>query len=438
MLRILELEEAKASILKRRRSPELEYPHALLEGIERIFGKSATPETAVAQILSSVRAAGQSALIRWAKVIDSHESETFAVPRERWVEAAQELSPDIRDAMRTAVDRVRAFHEMQPYRSWMTEELGGRLGQRVTPINRVGVYVPGGTAPLPSSLIMSAIPARVAGVNEIIVCTPPSPSDSILAAAHLCEADGLYEIGGAQAIGAMAYGTEEISAVDKIVGAGNLFVTLAKQQVYGIVGLDGLAGPTETMVVADASADPAWVAADLLAQAEHDPLASAILLTTDPELAAAVQAEVATRIEHLSRAEIITQSLENNGGIVITPDLVTAAELANSYAAEHLCLSVSDPEALSEQIQNAGGLFMGEHSFEVLGDYVAGPSHIMPTGGTARFASPLNVLDFVKISSIIALDKGTSRLLSPLAARFAELEGLSAHRAAAKDRQEAS
>jgi histidinol dehydrogenase len=371
-------------------------------------------------------------------LIDGFEAETFGVPKERWVDALVALPPEIRDALNTAVDRVQAFHEMQPIRSWTTKELGGRLGQRVTPIERVGVYVPGGTAPLPSSLIMSAVPARVAGVKEIIVCTPPDPADAILAAAHLCDVDALYQIGGAQAIGAMAYGTEEIAAVDKIVGAGNLFVTLAKQRVYGIVGLDGLAGPTETMVIADASANPAWVAADLLAQAEHDPLASAILLTTDRELAVAVQAEVAARIENLSRAEIITHSLADNGGIVITPDLLTAAQVADSYAAEHLCLSVSDPEALAEQIQHAGGFFIGEHSFEVLGDYVAGPSHIMPTGGSARFASPLNVLDFVKITSIIALDRGTSRLLSPLAARIAELEGLTAHAAAARDRQETS
>ncbi len=283
--------------------------------------------------------------------------------------------------------------------------MGGRLGQRVTPIERVGIYVPGGTAPLPSSLLMSVIPAQVAGVRSIMVCTPPNPHPSILAAAYLCGIDQVYQVGGAQAIAALTFGTESIPKVDKIVGAGNLFVTLAKQQVYGTVGLDGLAGPTETVVVADFSAKPAWVAADLLAQAEHDVLASAILLTPERSLAEAVQLEVARQMETLSRSEIIAQSLAVRSGIVLTPDLETACLLASDYAAEHTCLAVADPQKMAPLISNAGGLFLGEYSFEVLGDYVAGPSHVMPTGGTARFASPLNVMDFVKISSIIALDE---------------------------------
>jgi histidinol dehydrogenase len=309
--------------------------------------------------------------------------------------------------------------------------MGGRLGQRVTPIERVGVYVPGGTAPLPSSLLMSVIPAQVAGVHTIVVCTPPNPPPVILAAAFLCGIDQVYQVGGAQAIAALTFGTESVPKVDKIVGAGNLFVTLAKQQVYGTVGLDGLAGPTETVVVADKSARPAWVAADLLAQAEHDVLASAILLTPERRLAEAVQAEVAHQMENLSRAEIIAQSLTNRSGIVLTPDLETACALASEYAAEHTCLAVADPEKWASSIPNAGGLFLGEHSFEVLGDYVAGPSHVMPTGGTARFASPLNVMDFVKISSIIALDETTGRELSQLAATIARAEQLTGHAAAA-------
>jgi histidinol dehydrogenase len=232
----------------------------------------------------------------------------------------------------------------------------------------------------------------------------------------------------------MAFGTQSIPCVDKIVGAGNLFVTLAKQQVYGIVGLDGLAGPTETVVVADGTANPAWVAADLLAQAEHDVLASAILLTPDRQLAEAVQVQVARQMENLSRAEIIAQSLESQGGIVLTPDIETAARLADEYAPEHMCLSVADPVGLSRQIRNAGGLFLGEGSFEVLGDYIAGPSHVMPTGGTARFASPLNVMDFVKINSIVALDSQTSETLSRMAAEIASVEKLTAHETAARFR----
>ncbi len=229
----------------------------------------------------------------------------------------------------------------------------------------------------------------------------------------------------------MAFGTESVPQVDTIVGAGNLFVTFAKQQVYGIVGLDGLAGPTETMVIADQSANPVWVASDLLAQAEHDLLASAILLTPSLDLAQAVQREMNLQVKNLSRAEIILHSLENKGGAVITPDLSTAANLANAYAPEHLCLVVEDPFVLAESIKNAGGLFLGDHSFEVLGDYVAGPSHIMPTGGTARFASPLNVMDFVKISSLIALDPKTGAKLSPIAAQIARIESLTAHASSA-------
>ena len=319
--------------------------------------------------------------------------------------------------------------------------MGGILGQRVTPLRRVGVYVPGGTAPLPSSLLMSVIPAQVAGVQEIVVATPParssgrdggSVSAAILAAAHVAGIETIYTLGGAQAIAALAFGVESIPGVDKIVGPGNLFVTLAKQQVYGLVGIDGLYGPTETLVIADDSADPAWVAADLLAQAEHDVLATAILLTASRDLAQAVQYEAGRQLEQLNRGEIIAASLENQGGIVLTADLDEAARLADAFAPEHLCLDVADPPALARKIRSAGGFFFGGHSFEVLGDYVAGPSHTMPTGGTARFASPLNVLDFVRINSIVALDAATAAQLSGAAEVIAAAEQLTAHAAAAR------
>ena len=316
--------------------------------------------------------------------------------------------------------------------------MGGVLGQRFTPIRRAGVYVPGGTAPLPSSLLMTAIPAQVAGVPEIIVATPPGRPhgqipDVILAAAAVAGIKTVYAIGGALAVAAMTYGTETVPRVDKIVGPGNLFTTLAKQQLYGIVGIDGVYGPTETAVVADESADPAWVAADLLAQAEHDVLASAILFTPSRDLAEAVQVEAARQMEFLSRADIITQALSFRGGIVLVDDLDQACRLASDYAAEHTCLAVGEEfqQACAAAIPNAGGLFIGERSFEVLGDYVAGPSHTMPTGGTARFASPLNVLDFMKISSIVQLDAETSAKLSPFAARIARSEELTAHENAA-------
>jgi histidinol dehydrogenase len=273
-------------------------------------------------------------------------------------------------------------------------------------------------------------------VQEIVVCTPPGKPGGdvppvILAAASVVGVGKVFRLGGAQAIAAMAFGTESVPRVDKIVGPGNLFVTLAKQQVFGLVGLDGLAGPTETVVVADDSANPAWVAADLLAQAEHDPLAAAILLTPSRKLAEAVQVEAAHQLESLSRSDIIAQSLANRSGIVLTPDLATAVRLADEFAPEHLCLSVETPSQWIDQITSAGGLFIGERSFEVLGDYVAGPSHVMPTGGTARFASPLNVLDFVRLTSLIALDAATASTLSPVAARLARAESLTAHENAA-------
>ena len=435
-MQIYSVAQAKQTILKRRSLNRTEYSPITLSRTEEYFGAGVTPPQAVEIILRSVEEEGDQALQKWSALLDRYDGESLEISRKECQHAWQMLAPNLQEAMRAAADRIRRFHENQPIRGWITDQMGGQLGQRITPIERVGVYVPGGTAPLPSSLLMSVIPAQVAGVKNILVCTPPEPHPSILAAAALCGVDRVFQIGGAQAIAALAFGTETVPRVDKIVGAGNLFVTLAKQQLFGVVGMEGLAGPTETMVIADRTADPGWVAADLLAQAEHDVQASAILLTPDPELATAVQAQVLARTQVLSRREIILASIDNAGGIVITESLEQAASLANDYAAEHLCLSVENPQALMEKINNAGGFFLGDHSFEVLGDYVAGPSHIMPTGGTARFASPLNVLDFVKISSVIGLDTATAQPLSTIAADLADLEGLTAHAAAARARLE--
>jgi len=431
MLKIFTVEEARSSLLRRDSLGSMRYPETILKRTESLFGSGVTPPMAVGQILESVRQEGDEALRSWSRLLDRAELEEFAVPAEKLRAAYDSLDPALSQALHMAAERIRRFHQYQPLPNWETREMGGRLGQRATPIERVGVYVPGGTAPLPSSLLMSVIPAQVAGVKKIVVCTPPNPHPTILAAAHLCGLETVFQLGGAQAIAALTYGSQSVPRVDKIVGAGNLFVTLAKQQVYGIVGLDGLAGPTETLVVADHTAKAEWVAADLLAQAEHDVLASAILLTPERSLAQAVQAAAAQQIETLSRAEIMSVSLAHRSGIVITPDLQTACELASEYAAEHTCLAVEDPQALADLIPNAGGLFLGEHSFEVLGDYVAGPSHIMPTNGTARFASPLNVLDFIKITSLIALDDESGQALSLSAARIARAEQLTAHAAAA-------
>ena len=434
MLKIFDLQTARDTLLRRIPLNKTQYPPRLVASVEQRFGKGVTPEAAVAQILTSVQEEGDAALVRWSQALDGVSLEEFQVPEAAIQAAAQEMEPALTQALEYAAGRIRQFHARQPVPSWETREMGGILGQRFTPIERVGVYVPGGSAPLPSSLLMSVIPAQVAGVPKIVVCTPPNPHPSILAAAKICGIDEIYQIGGAQAIAALAFGTESVPRVYKIVGAGNLFVTLAKKQVYGTVGLDGLAGPTETMIIADQSANPAWIAADLLAQAEHDVLASAILLTPNRPLADAVLVEVCRQLEKLSRADILAQSLSTQSGIVMVPDLDTAAEVANDYGAEHLCLSVVDPGGLAARIGNAGGFFLGDHSFEVLGDYVAGPSHIMPTSGTARFASPLNVLDFVKINSLVALDPLIAAELAPIAARIARAESLSAHAAAAEFR----
>jgi histidinol dehydrogenase len=450
MLKIYDVENARQTVLRRRdmTMPD-EVPEPVRGGIRRVFGEELTPEEAVARILADVRERGDEALRHWTALTDNLVLDdsfdrlrtSFEVPTEALGAAYDALPTELAEALTLAAGRIHDFHTRQPVPSWTTTAMGGTLGQRAVPLRRVGVYVPGGTAPLPSSLLMAVIPARVAGVDEVFVCTPPGKPDGrvpdiTLAAAHVAGVDRLFRLGGAQAIGALAYGTATVPRVDKVVGAGGLFTALAKRQVYGQVGLDGLYGPTETVVVADDAANPAWVAADLLAQAEHDALATAILLTPSRRLAEAVQTEVARQVENLSRADVVVASLAGQGGAVVTPDLETAVRLADDFAPEHLCLSVREPEAWAGRVRNAGGLFLGEHSFEVLGDYVAGPSHIMPTGGTARFSSPVNVLDFVKIVNVIGLDADTAARLCPAAARIADAESLTAHAAAARSRTE--
>ncbi|MCA9958876.1 MAG: histidinol dehydrogenase [Anaerolineales bacterium] len=440
MIEIFSVEEAQKTILRREMALEPAVPPALQASLDRLFGRGATPETAVSHILRDVRQKGDAALRDWTLKIDGVQLGSLLVGGLDRESAGQHISVSLYEALQQAARRIRQFHELQPLPNWTTNEMGGTLGQRVTPIQRVGVYVPGGTAPLPSSLLMAVIPAQVAGVPEIVVATPPGKdgkvADVILAAAQICGIETIYTLGGAQAVAALAFGTESVRRVDKIVGAGGLFTTLAKRQVYGMVGIDGLYGPTETAVVADDTANPAWVAADMLAQAEHDVLATAILFTPSRELGTAVQLEIARQLEDLSRAEIIAQSLSGRGGIILTADMDEACQLASAFAAEHTCIAAANPAAYMGKIPNAGGLFVGERSFEVLGDYVAGPSHVMPTSGTARFASPLNVLDFVKISSVIELDDVTSAQISPAAARIATAEGLWGHAAAARKRLE--
>ena len=447
MLKIYNRSEAEQTILKRAPLDLMAVPESILERNEKVFGERISPAEAVRRILEDVRLHGDEALHRWNERLDGVKGANFRVSGEAAQKAWKRLPANLQQALQESAQRIEAFHRSQPVTSWITQQGGGTLGQLVRPIQSVGLYIPGGSAPLPSTVLMSAIPARVAGVERVVMVTPPGREgqgvpDVIFAAAALAGVDEIYTLGGAQAIAALAYGSESIKKVDKIFGPGNLFVTLAKQQVYGIVGIDGLAGPTETMVIADDSANPAWVAADLLAQAEHDVLASAILLTPSLPLAEAVQVEVARQIEGdkeqagLPRASIIAESLSGRSGIVLTADLEEAFELANTFAPEHLALSVQDAWAWVEKVHHAGGVFIGEHSFEVLGDYIAGPSHVMPTGGSARFASPLNVWDFVHLISLVALDAHSAQHLSLLAAELAHSESLEAHARAAMKRVE--
>jgi histidinol dehydrogenase len=446
VIRIFDAGEARATILRRQPWEDQELPARLLDGIERIFGERISAQEAVSRVLRDIRKRGDAAVVEWARRIDGavridgNGCADFEVPAAEWRAAYERIAAKERDALEFAASRVEAFHRKQPVGSWFESGPEGTLGQIVRPLDRAGVYVPGGTAPLPSSLLMAAIPARVAGVDTVIVCTPPNKEgkihDLILAAAYVAKVDRLFALGGSQAIGAMAFGTETVPPVDKIVGAGGLFITLAKRQVIGAVGIDGFYGPTETMVIADDSADAAWAAADMLAQAEHDVLASPILLTPSRAMAESVAVELGRQLELLERGETAAASLAARGGIVLTRDLDEAIELANAYAAEHLCLLTREPWSLVGKIRNAGGIFVGEHSFEVLGDYVAGPSHVMPTEGSARYASPLSVADFVKRINLVALNREAGARLSEQAAVLARGEGLTAHARAAEMRIE--
>ena len=431
--------EAKKGILRRAPVGEISPTPSLTKGIERVFGEVLPLETAVGRILADVRRRGDAAVIDWTEKIDGVRLQTLQVPLTD-IEAAYAAIPaDLRDALHFAADRVRDFHQKQPGQSWLDwRDSGGALGQIIRPLERVGVYAPGGTAPYPSTLLHCAVTARVAGVEQVVVTTPSGRDDVVapvlLAAAKVAQVDAVYKLGGAQAVGALAFGTESVPKVDKIVGPGNIFVTLAKRQVFGMVDIDGLPGPTETLVIADAEADPQLVAADLLAQAEHDTLAAAILVTPSRALAEAVQVEIGCQLESLSRAEIIAESLQNQGGGVICANLDEAVELNNLYAPEHLCLHVQAPWSLLGRVKNAGGVFLGEHAFEVLGDYTAGPTHVMPTMGTARFAGPLNIRDFTKVISVFGLDAVESQAIGGAAQRLAQAEGLDAHASAARRR----
>lgn len=439
VIEILAAEQARATILHRKPPDEAGGTAETNQRILELFGESLTPEEVVSTIISEVRNDGDTALEKYSKLLDGASLKAFRVEEEEVLEAHRTTPDTLIASLRTSAERIRSFHERQPLGPWMNWNDEGGLGQMVRPLERVGLYVPGGTAPLASSLLMTAVPARVAGVEEIIVATPPGPdgrvNGTILAAAHIAGVDEVYQVGGVQAIAAMAYGTQSIPKVDKILGPGNLFVVLAKRQVYGVVDIDLLPGPTETLVIADDSARPELVAADLLAQAEHDPLASAILITTSSDLARKVCLEIEERVASLYRSDIIRASLRGNGGIVVTDTVESALQMANDYAPEHLCLLVRDPWSFLGKVKHAGGVFVGEHSSEALGDYVTGPSHVMPTGGTARFSSPINLRDFTKVISVFGVNQSAHDSLASSAITLAEAEGLTAHAAAIRARQ---
>ncbi len=388
----------------------------------------------VREIVSHVREEGDKALFDYTLRFDHAQmsSENVLVTREEIDRAYEAASPEWLDAMREAARRITAFHEHQKQNTWLNFDSAISLGQKITPLRRVGVYVPGGTAAYPSSVLMNVLPAKVAGVTEIIMVTPPSPDGSVsypltLVAADLAGVDRIYKVGGAQAIAALAFGTESIPRVDKITGPGNIYVANAKREVFGYVGIDMVAGPSEVLVIADDSADPRHVAADLLSQAEHDPLAAAILVTNSAFLASGVQDELTRQTALLPRHEVIDRSLTAYGTIVVAPTLLDCADIANQIAPEHMELSVADPYALLPLIENAGAIFLGHYSPEPLGDYLAGPNHVLPTSGTARFFSPLSVDDFVKKSSLICCSREELERVSSQIMLLAHQEGLDAH-----------
>jgi histidinol dehydrogenase len=418
-------------------------PAAVRAGIRETFGEDLNAEQVVRRVLDDVRTQGDAALRHFTQAFDRTEIGELRVEQARIDAAVERVGEEIMCALELAADRIRAFHEHGRRKSWLDHTpTGGALGQLIRPLERVAVYAPGGRAPYPSSVLMAAIPARVAGVGEVVLASPPGGplgevSDVLLAAAHVAQVDAVYRVGGAQAIAGLAYGTESVRRVDKIVGPGNLFVVLAKRMVFGQVGIEALPGPTECLVVADDSANPVWIAADLLAQAEHDPLACSLLITPDHGLAEAVDAAVALQVQTLPRRAIVEESLANRGGIVETSDLAEAMDVANAFAGEHLCLAVRDPWTWLPRVRHAGGVFLGELNAEAIGDYTAGPSHIMPTGGTARFSSPVNVDDFVKIISVFGLSADDLREAGPPAVVLARAESLEAHARAVEWRLQA-
>lgn len=398
-------------------------------------------EGAVADIIHAVRKRGDEALLEFTEKFDRVKVDSAAeleIGQAELKQAFDTLDPAQREALKVAAQRVRAFHERQVAESWeFTEADGTRLGQRVTPLDRAGLYVPGGKAAYPSSVLMNAVPAKVAGVKEVVMVVPtPSgvKNQMVLAAAHLAGVDRVFTIGGAQAVAALAYGTQTVPRVDKIVGPGNAYVAEAKRRVFGAVGIDMIAGPSEILVICDGSTNADWIAMDLFSQAEHDEMAQSILLSPSKEFLDNVQASIKRLMDTMPRATVIATSLKNRGALIQVRDMDEACELSNQIAPEHLELSVQDPDAWVGKLRHAGAIFMGPYSSESLGDYCAGPNHVLPTAGTARFSSPLGVYDFQKRSSIIFASREGASTLGEVAAELAYGEGLPAHARSAEYR----
>lgn len=398
-------------------------------------------EKIVREIIDAVRQRGDAALLEYTSRFDNFNATDAAaleVSSSRIKSATQSLSKENRLALEAAADRIRSYHQHQKVDSWQyTEDDGTVLGQKVTPLERVGLYVPGGKAAYPSSVLMNAIPARVADVDDLIMVVPAPQgdvNDVVLAAASIAGVDRVFTVGGAQAIAALAYGTETIPRVDKIVGPGNIYVAMAKRLVFGQVGIDMIAGPSEIVVVCDGETDPEWVAMDLFSQAEHDELAQSILISTQSKYAAKVKAAMESLIDGMGRKDIILESLKHRGALITVKDETEAVALVNKIAPEHLELSVADPVSLAGQIRHAGAIFMGRHTAEAIGDYCAGPNHVLPTSGTARFSSPLSVYDFQKRSSLIMCSEEGANTLGRTASILARSEGLDAHARSAEYR----
>ena len=427
--------------IKQLNNRDAEFTNSLSELLHRDTQEQRNIDDQVEAIIQQVRSSGDRALQALTEKFDGYTvstAEELEVPKKKLEQATANIDADKFSALTLAAERVKNYHEQQLQDSWEYQEADGtRLGQKITPLKRAGLYVPGGKAAYPSSVLMTAIPAKVAGVEELIMMAP-SPAgelnDMVLAAAHIAGVDRVFSIGGAQAIAALAYGTQIVPAVDAIVGPGNIYVATAKKLVFGQVGIDMIAGPSEVLVVADDSIDPDWVAMDLFAQAEHDEMAQSIVISTDQRVLDNIQKSIEKLLPEMERQEIIRQSLENNGGMILVDNQTNLIKVVDEIAPEHLELMTENASDLAEFIRNAGAIFIGKYSSESLGDYVAGPSHVLPTSGTARFSSPLGVYDFQKRTSIIDCSQAGAQIMGQAASVLARGESLTAHARAAEMR----